>query len=207
MRRDDYVALKEQRLEVLANARDLHEKAVREKRDLSPDEQKAWDGHMREGQRLNLEIEAMEERLREQQNSGGNPVALRGPFGSGPVDREIEKAISSVSKGESRALSTAISISPGELSTTLFDRLRAASVVLKTGIKTLNIESDSAVYPTLTADAAPAWTSEAAAITPSDPTLSTVTATPRKLAALTQVSNEVLDDSDPPLANVRNVTC
>ena len=59
-------------------------------------------------------------------------------------------------------------------------------------------------YPALTADAAPAWTSEAAAITPSDPTFAPVVATPRKLAALTQVSNEVLDDSDPPLVGVLN---
>jgi HK97 family phage major capsid protein len=107
-------------------------------------------------------------------------------------------------KGESRALGTAISASPGELSNVLFDRLRAASVVLGTGVRTLETEADSVTYPALTADAAPAWTSEAAAITPSDPTFSSVVATPRKLAALTQVSNEVLDDSDPPLTGVLN---
>src|SRR5215204_5733045 len=54
--------------------------------------------------------------------------------GTDRFDNEIEKAVGSVSKGESRALSTAISVSPGELSTTLFDRLRAASVVLGPGV-------------------------------------------------------------------------
>jgi len=102
-----------------------------------------------------------------------------------------------VKKGENRALSTAVSTSPGTRSNVIFDRLRAASVVLNTGIKRLSIDADSTVYPTITADAAPAWTSEAATITPSDPTFSTVTATPRKLTALVQVSNELIDDSDP----------
>src|SRR5215211_4576525 len=105
--------------------------------------------------------------------TSGGSVMVRDPLetswhsaGTDRFDNEIEKAVGSVSKGESRAPSTAISGSPGELSTTLFDRLRAASVVLGTGIKTLTTEADSVTYPTLTADVAPAWTSEAAAITP-----------------------------------------
>ncbi|MGI8462576.1 MAG: HK97 family phage prohead protease, partial [Solirubrobacterales bacterium] len=120
------------------------------------------------------------------------------------IDQRIEDGLRSVRKGESRALTTAISISPQELSTTLFDRLRARSVVLGTGISTLSTERDSVVYPLLTADLTADATAEAATITPSDPTFSTTTATPRKMAALTQVSNEVLDDSDPSLAGVLN---
>ena len=100
-------------------------------------------------------------------------------------------------KGETRALSTAVSTSPGTLSNVLFDRLRAASVVLASGIRQLSIEGDSTIFPSITADASPSWTSESATITPSDPTFSTVTAVPRKLAALVQVSNELIEDSDP----------
>ena len=73
--------------------------------------------------------------------TSGGSVMVRDPLetswrsaGTDRFDNEIEKAVGSVSKGESRALSTAISVSPGELSTTLFDRLRAASVVLGTGV-------------------------------------------------------------------------
>jgi HK97 family phage major capsid protein/HK97 family phage prohead protease len=120
------------------------------------------------------------------------------------MEQRIEDALHSVRKGESRALTTAISISPGELSTTLFDRLRAASVVLSTGIATLSTESDSVVYPTLTADVVADAYAEAAPVSATDPTFSTVTATPRKLAALVQTSNEALDDSDPSLATVLN---
>jgi HK97 family phage major capsid protein len=120
------------------------------------------------------------------------------------VEERIADGLRGVRKGESRALTTAASVSPGELSTVLFDRLRAASVVLSTGIKTLSITADSVTYPTLTGDAAPAWTAEAATITPGDPTFATLTATPRKLAHLVQFSNEVLDDSDPSIAAILN---
>jgi len=109
-----------------------------------------------------------------------------------------------VRKGESRALTTAASVSPGELATALFDKLRASSVVLGTGIRTVTTDADSVTWPTLTADVAPAWYAEAAAITPGDPTFATLTATPRKLAHLVQFSNEVLDDSDPSIASVLN---
>jgi HK97 family phage major capsid protein len=120
------------------------------------------------------------------------------------IEQRIEDALHTVRKGESRALTTAISISPGELSTTLFDRLRAASVVLGTGIRTLTTDKDSVTYPSLTADVVADAFAEAAPITATDPTLGTVIATPRKLAALVQTSNEALDDSDPSLATVLN---
>jgi HK97 family phage major capsid protein len=183
MRRDDYVALVEQRREAYGEAHALNKKAEREARNFTADEQRQWDEYVRRMEMLGAEIEQM----RADASADYRPSADDTPAGfrsASRFDGEIETAIGSIAKGESRALSTAVSISPGELSNTLFDRLRAASVVLKTGIKTLNIEADSVTYPTLTADAAPAWTSEAAAITPSDPTLSTVVATPRKLAAL-----------------------
>jgi len=120
------------------------------------------------------------------------------------VSQRIEDGLRSVRKGENRALTTAAAVSPGELSTVLFDRLRAASVVLSSGIGTITTDADSVVYPTLTADVVPAWYAEAATITPGDPTFGTLTATPRKLAHLVQFSNEVLDDSDPSIASVLN---
>ena len=92
------------------------------------------------------------------------------------VEERIANGLRSVRKGENRALTTAASVSPGELSTVLFDRLRASSVVLATGIKTLTTTADSVTYPTLTADVSPAWTAEAAAINPGDPTFATLTA-------------------------------
>jgi len=120
------------------------------------------------------------------------------------VEERIVDGLRSVRKGEDRALTTAACVSPGELLTVLFDRLRAGSVVLATGIRTISTTADSVTYPTLTADVTPSWTAEGAAITPGDPTFATLTATPRKLAHLVQFPNEVLDDSDPSIATILN---
>ena len=136
--------------------------------------------------------------------SGGLRVEDRAQAPEPTISQRIETALRSVRKGENRALTTAASVSPGELSTVLFDRLRASSVILGTGIKTLTTDADSVTYPTLTADVVPAWYAEAATITPGDPTFATLVATPRKLAHLVQFSNEVLDDSDPSIATVLN---
>ena len=149
---------------------------------------------------------ATEERTErtEEQRNGGLRVQDRAAAPEPTIEQRIETALRSVRRGESRALTTAAAVSPGELSTVLFDRLRASSVVLGTGIKTLTTDADSITYPVLSADAVPAWYAEAAAISPSDPTFGTLTATPRKLAHLVQFSNEVLDDSDPSIATVLN---
>lgn len=142
---------------------------------------------------------------RTESGAGGLAVEDRAQTTETPsVEHRIADGLRSVRKGENRALTTAASVSPGELSTVLFDRLRASSVVLATGIRTLTTTADSVTYPTLTADVAPSWTAEAAAITPGDPTFATLTATPRKLAHLVQFSNEVLDDSDPSIATILN---
>jgi hypothetical protein len=123
MRRDDLIAAREQRLEVLAEAKDVHERAKRELRTLTDDEQQKWDQSMREAQKLNLEIESMEEQLRSQQQDAGTggKVVLRSPFAD---DADRTSAIRDVKKGETRALSTSVSTSPGTLSNVLFDRLR-----------------------------------------------------------------------------------
>jgi len=63
------------------------------------------------------------------------------------VEERIADGLRSVRKGENRALTTAASVSPGELATVLFDRLRASSVVLATGIRTLSTDADSVTYP------------------------------------------------------------
>ncbi|MEJ7894672.1 MAG: phage major capsid protein [Solirubrobacteraceae bacterium] len=120
------------------------------------------------------------------------------------VEHRVIDALRSVPRGENRALTTSASVSPGELATFLFDKLRASSVALRSGITVLTTDKDSVVYPALTGDVAPGWFAEAAPITPGDPTFSTVTATPRKLAHLVQMSNEVIDDSDPSIVDVLN---
>ncbi|MDP9346368.1 MAG: HK97 family phage prohead protease [Actinomycetota bacterium] len=144
----------------------------------------------------------MRARTLEPRRGGGLRVEDR----AGPardVDTALRDAIRDVRAGESRALTTAVSVSPGELSTHLFDKLRSTSVVLGSGaVQILTTQADSVTYPTVTVDTAPTNYSEGATITPGDPTLATVVATPKKIAHLVQLSNEVIDDSDPSIIQV-----
>ncbi|MGH8574917.1 MAG: phage major capsid protein, partial [Gammaproteobacteria bacterium] len=78
-----------------------------------------------------------------------------------------------------------------------FTHLTAQSVGLSSGFRKVRMASTQLAIPRLNADAASAWTAEAAEITVSDPSADEIIAIPRKLAALTYVSNEVVDDSNP----------
>lgn len=120
------------------------------------------------------------------------------------IEQRVLDAVRSVAKGESRSLTTtsAAAIAPPELSNFLFDRLRPASVALRAGIRVVTTGRDTVQWPKLVADMTPGWYQELQAITPTDPAFATLTATPRKLAALAQVSNEVVDDSDPAIIDV-----
>lgn len=78
-----------------------------------------------------------------------------------------------------------------------FDLLAAESVALRAGMPVITTNRDVVKVPRVLSDPTAAWTDEAGLITPSDPNYHEVEATPRKLAALTVVSNELLADSNP----------
>jgi HK97 family phage major capsid protein len=124
------------------------------------------------------------------------------PAPSSTIESRIWEAVQDVSQGEVRALSTTSTLAPGELSSFVFDKLRASSVALRAGVRILTTDKDTVTYPAITADVASGWTAEGAQITAADPTLASVTATPRKLAARVVVSNELIDDSDPSVLEV-----
>jgi HK97 family phage major capsid protein len=88
-------------------------------------------------------------------------------------------------------------IAPDEWSSNFFDKLSAESVAIKSGIRVIRTMRDVLHVPRIDSDPAANWTAEAAPITPSDPAYTDITATPRKLAALTVVSNELIADSNP----------
>jgi HK97 family phage major capsid protein len=121
------------------------------------------------------------------------------------MEQRVTDALLSVPRGEARALSNATvgdGISPPELSSFVFDKLRASSVALRAGIRVIPTDRETIVWPQLTGDVDPKFYSEAETFTPGDPTFTTVTGTPRKLGALVQFSNEVLDDSEPSIAAI-----
>lgn len=138
------------------------------------------------------------DRLRvEQRNDRGTQAS---------IEERITEALRSVQQGEVRSLSVASdgAIAPPELSSFLFEKLRASSVALQSGIVVIPTDRSEVQWPKLTADVAPDWYAEGETITPGDPTFATLTATPHKLAHIVQASNEVIDDSEPKLLDVLN---
>ncbi len=122
------------------------------------------------------------------------------------IEQRVAAALRAVAPGETRSLTTtsADPIAPPELSTFLFDRLRASSVALASGIRVVPTDRESIEWPKITADVNPAWYAETDTITPGDPVFATIKATPRKLAHLVELSNEVIDDSEPAIVDVLN---
>lgn len=93
-------------------------------------------------------------------------------------------------------------IAPDQWGPGFFDRLAAESVALRSGIRTIRTERDVIHIPRIDSDPAANWTAEAAPITATDPGYTDLTATPRKLATLTQVSNELIADSNPDVVSL-----
>lgn len=93
------------------------------------------------------------------------------------------------------------SFAPTEAADYFFDRLAAASVGLQSGFTQVGTIGARLAIPRILSDGAAAWTAEGEEITPSDPNADIVTATPRKLAALSYCSNELVADSNPSAQN------
>jgi HK97 family phage major capsid protein len=88
-------------------------------------------------------------------------------------------------------------IAPDDWSANFFDKLSAESVAIKSGIRVVRTMRDVLHVPRIDSDPAANWTAEAAPITASDPAYTGLVATPRKLATLTVISNELIADSNP----------
>jgi HK97 family phage major capsid protein len=88
-------------------------------------------------------------------------------------------------------------IAPDAWGPGFFDLLAAQSVALRSGIRVIRTDRDVVHVPHIVADPAAAWTAEGAPIAPSDPNYADVVATPRKLATLQVISNELIADSNP----------
>ena len=84
---------------------------------------------------------------------------------------------------------------PTILSAAIIDRLRAQSVLIRAGARTVPLTSDTNVIAKLSADPTPAWRAESAAIAISDPTFAAVTLAPKSLAVMIKFSRELLADS------------
>jgi len=211
----DELADKRQALWNQANS--LNERSRAERRDFTADEQHTWD-------RLMADIAACDERDAEVRSivahekaaaearaplasviyghSGSGQYGSTPPAGSGllPSLREYRLA-------EQRALNEGTDsgggyLVPVEQSLQWFDRLRPASVVLQAAPVVLDAQAEQLAVPKITGSATVAMVAENAAITESEETFGQLLLTPRKLAALVPISNEVLADSQPAIRDL-----
>jgi HK97 family phage major capsid protein/HK97 family phage prohead protease len=111
--------------------------------------------------------------------------------------------IRGVNVGETRSLTSSGSpLSPSDFSVQLFQTLRPRSIALQSGVPVYNTDREKVFWPKLNTDGTAGLTAEGNAIGESDPGFTQISAEPVKLAAITQVSNELIDDSDPPIIQV-----
>lgn len=102
----------------------------------------------------------------------------------------------------SGATGSGAAFAPAEQYRTPFEYLKASTIHGAMGVTTLLTRQHSLTVPSITAGAAVAWVAEGGTISPTDLTATTLTATPRKVAGLTVLSNEVIADSIPALLDV-----
>lgn len=91
---------------------------------------------------------------------------------------------------------------PEEYRAQVWDALTAQAVALQARITVMETNTDTLHIPVIDADMAASWTAEGQQITASDPNYRTVTAKPKKLAALVPVTNELLRDSNPSVMDI-----
>jgi HK97 family phage major capsid protein len=93
------------------------------------------------------------------------------------------------------AISTGGALVPTPLSAEIIDLARNQTQVLKAGARIVPMTSSTLTYPRLVSDPSVAWHSEAASISPSNPTFEQVTLTARTLAGEILMSRELVEDA------------
>jgi len=181
------------RLAVLDDAKRIANRAQAEGRSFTSEEAERFNGKIEEADRLARAIEA---------------DSARAPYLAALAPRAHSASGAEWLQRELRFLT------PTTGSGTAIDRNRDAdfalqtlsleSVFLRSGINQIVLgdgEGQALDLPTITADPTVYNIGAGTAITASDPTISTTTATPQKFAALTTITNEVLLDANPAVLN------
>jgi HK97 family phage major capsid protein len=206
--------MREDRAQRLDEMRKITGLAEEQRRELTHDEARKWDrleGEIGELTAKIDELAAADPNLQSRMTRSVIHGGVQDFTTPGGADDRGSGTLGEWFAGESRALAEGSGsgsyIVPEEYLPRVWDRLAAESVGLQSGFTVLETETDTLHVPKLTADAAAAWVAEAATISATDPTLSENIATPRKLAVLTQVSNELIADSNPRVLDVlfRNI--
>ena len=203
--------LKEKRANVREQQKELLDLAIGEKRDLTAEEQTKFDAMDADIVGLGQSVRKLEESLEEDRAIADAFGRLDGQAATGPDARSKERteALRSFLKGngqreyeipvELRAdqtTTTGAGVIPAGFFGQLWEYMIETSSVLQLGPQILRTTSGETIkLPRATAHSTAGAVTEGAAITASDPTLSSVNSTVTKEGYLTQFTKELLDDT------------
>lgn len=136
--------------------------------------------------------------------SGGLAVEDRTAADTPNVESRILDAIRSVPPGESRDLThaTAAEVTPDEVSTQLWQKLRPQSVVLASGVPVIATDRKKVTWPTLTGDVSVDFYDELEQIVKDDPDFDQFEVEPKAIKGLVRASAEDVEDSDPSVTQI-----
>jgi HK97 family phage major capsid protein/HK97 family phage prohead protease len=150
------------------------------------------------------------EHEKESRGEGGGGLMVEDRSATGGegdnVETRVLDAMKAVPKGEARALTTADAsagpVTPPQLSTYLWDRLRDQAVVLASGVRVITTSNKTIKWPRLISDTTADFFDELEEITESDPGFDEWEISPKAIKALVRGSSEAFDDSDPDLLTI-----
>lgn len=222
MSQDLVKKLQDRRLTVWEQAKAIADRAAEENRNMSGDEESAWDSATSELQALDKRIQdtlSGEQRAKDAadmadsiagrvvENRGGGS---EGGSGAGRLTAEQEATeLRKFLKGETRSYELALPSAierrslldsstplPTSFIGQLYRFLVDTSSIRQANPSVFSTSSgENLVLPRSTAEGSAAWTGEGAALTAADPTLSSVTLGAFKVAKLIQISSELLVDT------------
>jgi HK97 family phage major capsid protein len=171
---------------------EILKRAEREQRDLTPEE-------AAEADRLERKLRELFSRLETvafARSMDGEPREGWRPSGIVDVLRELAGLPTHRANTETRGLlASGSALISGYVAREFFDAVRAALVTGAAGVRTFQVDGNSANIPRVDSDPAVAWLAEGTQLAESDPAISAVTLTPRVLASLVRVSRVLLEDS------------
>lgn len=124
-------------------------------------------------------------------NASGNRVGIGEVLEGIVMGTKSESVRAALSSGTDAAGGYTV---PLEITRDFIDKLRAKSVFMEAGARTMMLDGDTRIVR-LTGDPSAAWREENASIGDSDITLDAVTLNPKSLSALVKVPYELLQDS------------
>lgn len=204
----EFVArLAAQRSEVWNKADAILQRAISVNRDLTAAEQFEYDAHVADLDKIAGRVKDMEDaetRTRVTEDAFARLLGQPAVRAADATTRWLPGlAEYREMLAEQRAVGTTGAFIGVGGASVFFDQLRKRVAVLAAGPQFIAVEGyGSLKVPAVTASVTVGGVAENTAITPSDPTLASITLDPKKLAALTLVAREAIEDSNPDLQQV-----